>query len=90
MAIEANNTDCRLTDINTKYYPIKLPKDIELKLNVLMVKLNLNFGSIDLVMDNGGKIIFLEVTPTGEFSQLSNYCNYEIEEKIAKYLSNGC
>lgn len=87
MAIEAENIDCRLFDKNTKYYPIELPETIKLKIINLMDNLNLNIGCVDLVMDYEDEIYFLEVTPTGEFSQLSRYCNYEIEKEIAKLLS---
>lgn len=86
MAIDSKSTDSRLSDDNTRYYPYLLPKLIEKKLSFLMYKLNLNYGSIDLIFDKKNNYYFLEVTPTGEFSFLSNNCNYEIEEKIAKYL----
>lgn len=89
MAIDSKSTDSRLTDDNTRYYPYLLPKQIERKLLKLMNKLNLNYGSIDLVVDKKSNYYFLEVTPTGEFSFLTNNCNYEIEEKIAKYLCYG-
>lgn len=87
MAIDAENVDCRLFDKNTRYYPIELPEATRLKIISLMINLNLNIGCIDLVMDYEDNIYFLEVTPTGEFSQLSSYCNYEIEKEIAKFLS---
>lgn len=89
MAIEATEVDCRLDNIETKYYPIKLPEIIEDRLKKLMAHLNLNYGSIDLIIDQNNNFYFLEITPTGEFSSLSQYCNYEIEEKIANFLCNG-
>lgn len=89
MAIDSKSTDSRLTDDNTRYFPYKLPETIERNLSNIMKKLNLNYGSIDLVVDKNNNYFFLEVTPTGEYSFLSNNCNYEIEEKIAKYLCYG-
>lgn len=89
MAIESDNTDCRMHNDMTRYYPFKLQDSLINKLIKLMGKLDLNYGSIDLALDYDNNYYFFEVTPTGEYSNLIEYCNYNIEEEIAKYLCYG-
>jgi ATP-GRASP peptide maturase of grasp-with-spasm system len=67
--------------------PFKLPKEMEIKLGNLMKAIQLNSGSIDLIVTPQGEFIFLEVNPIGLFSQVSRPCNYNIEKKIANYLT---
>ncbi len=66
--------------------PYILPKDIEEKLQKLMDKLDLDTGSIDMIVTPEGEYVFLEVNPTGQFGWVSDNCNYYLEEKIANYL----
>jgi ATP-GRASP peptide maturase of grasp-with-spasm system len=66
--------------------PYILPKDIEEKLQKLMDKLDLDSGSIDMIVTPEGEYVFLEVNPTGQFGWVSENCNYYLEEKIANYL----
>ena len=61
----------------------------EEKCIIEFIKLSsLNTGSIDLILTKEGKIVFLEVNPTGQFGWVSETCNYYIEEAIARYLLN--
>lgn len=71
---------------DVKMVPFLLQQDIREKLQVLMNKLELNCGAIDLIKDKDGKFYFLEINPIGQFLGYSNYCNYQIEEKIANWL----
>lgn len=66
--------------------PFILPKDIETKLQKLMDKLDLDTGSIDIMVTPEGEYVFLEVNPTGQFGWVSENCNYYLEEKIARCL----
>ena len=66
--------------------PFNLPQKIEDKLRLLMKKLDLNTGSIDIIVDENDKYIFLEVNPVGQFSMVSDPCNYYLEKEIAVYL----
>ena len=68
--------------------PFVLPDEIEVKLKLLMDKLELNTGSIDMMVTHEGEYVFLEVNPTGQFGWVSENCNYYLEEKIANYLQN--
>lgn len=66
--------------------PIKLPTKIEKKLLALMNKLELNSGSVDMILSKEGEYVFLEVNPVGQFKQVSKPCNYYLEQIIAKTL----
>lgn len=51
-----------------------------------MNKINLNCGSIDILVDNNLNYFFLEVNPVGQFGMVSFPCNYNLENHIANYL----
>ncbi|WP_306354070.1 grasp-with-spasm system ATP-grasp peptide maturase [Flavobacterium sp. '19STA2R22 D10 B1'] len=81
--------DFRLVDFRklTRFVPYKLPKEIELKIDLLMRNLRLNTGSIDLVKSKKeGCYYFLEVNPAGQFGMASFPCNYNLHQKVADYL----
>lgn len=67
--------------------PFSLPPELEEKLCRLMDLLELDTGSIDLILTENGQYIFLEVNPVGQFAMVSHPCNYYIEKEIAAYLS---
>ena len=69
--------------------PFLLPSDISKRLKQLMKKLDLDTGSIDMIVTPEGEYVFLEVNPIGQFGWVSHDCNYYLEEKIANYLQNG-
>lgn len=66
--------------------PYQLPSDIEKKIVIFMKEMNLNCGSIDLILDNCGNYYFLEVNPVGQFGMVSYPCNYYLERIIANFL----
>ncbi|MBM6497958.1 hypothetical protein H9X54_001390 [Flavobacterium macrobrachii] len=66
--------------------PYKLPIEIEEKLIFFMRKIELNSGSIDMIVTYSNEYYFLEVNPVGQFGALSYNCNYNIENLIADYL----
>jgi ATP-GRASP peptide maturase of grasp-with-spasm system len=63
-----------------------LPTEIKEKLIKTMRHLNLNCGSIDMVVTKNGRYVFLEVNPVGQFEQVSYPCNYLLERRIAQVL----
>jgi ATP-GRASP peptide maturase of grasp-with-spasm system len=67
--------------------PYQLPHDIEHKLRALMLELKMETGSIDLVFTTDNRYVFLEVNPVGQFSQVSNPCNYFLFKEIADFLA---
>jgi len=75
-------------ELPNRSIPFKLPVDIKDKLIMLVKILNVNSGSIDLVVTQEGKYIFLEVNPIGQFGMVSLPCNYYLEKKIANFLKS--
>lgn len=92
-AIYSQNSD--KTKIDFRHYDrekpnrvvsYKLPEEIEFKLKLLMDKLDLNSGSIDLAYTHDGDYVFFEVNPVGQFEQVSMPCNYNLFKKVALFL----
>ncbi|MDR3008606.1 MAG: hypothetical protein LBV59_11770 [Sphingobacterium sp.] len=67
--------------------PYKLNTELQNSLNTLMHRLNLNYGSIDLIVTPSDETYFLEVNPFGQFGFLSKAGNFHIEKRIADYLN---
>jgi ATP-GRASP peptide maturase of grasp-with-spasm system len=68
--------------------PFQLPAETEAKIIDLMNSAELNIGSIDLIKKVGGGFYFLEVNPVGQFGMVSYPCNYYLEKKLAKHLTD--
>lgn len=86
---EAATIDFRKNDHRKsplKFVPYKMPKDLELKLINLMHELNLNTGSIDIILGKDGNYVFLEVNPCGQYGMTSDPCNYYLDKLIAQLL----
>lgn len=78
--------DWRLTKREfIEYTDISLPDNLVRSCLLLMEKLKLSFGAIDLIESNG-KYYFIEINPTGEWGWLSNESR-KIETYIADILS---
>lgn len=74
-----DKVDWRKSDYYNCYSKIILPKDIEVKCEKIMDKLNLNFGAFDFIVNNG-EYYFLEINPNGQW--------YWLEEKLELNISN--
>lgn len=68
--------------------PYNLGLDDEHKLTLLMEKLNLNYGSVDFIVDYNDNRYLLEVNPCGQIDFLNEACNYNIEKVIADLIIN--
>jgi len=75
-------------EVPNRCIPVKIPSEIIEKLKKLMLDLNLNTGSIDLIVNQANEYIFLEINPMGQLDWVSKNCNYYIEKQIAKDLAN--
>jgi len=69
--------------------PYQLPEAIEQKLDRMFKKLELNCGSVDLIVNDQGNYVFLEINPVGQFAMTSEPCNYNLERIVANYLRYG-
>jgi len=64
-----------------------LPPEIETKLLVLMDRLHLNYGAIDMILTPDNRYVFLEINPGGEFFWLQiNSPHFPISNAIADVL----
>lgn len=86
---EQTKTDFRVYNMEkpNRNVPFILPKNIEVKLDLLMKKMNLNCGSIDMIKSVNGDYVFLEINPVGQFGMVSKPCNYFLEERVACFLN---
>ncbi|CAG0970261.1 hypothetical protein FLAV_01187 [Flavobacteriales bacterium] len=66
--------------------PYKIPNSISDKLKLLMADLQLNTGSIDMLVDENLIYYFLEVNPCGQIEWLSEYCFPNLHYDIATIL----
>lgn len=66
--------------------PYKLPKNILDKLMTLMEELNLNTGSIDLLVDSDLNYYFLEVNPCGQIEWLADSAFPNLHYDIASII----
>lgn len=86
---EMTKTDFRIYNkkIPNRYVPYKLPNKIEKKIISLMDTLNLKSGSLDFIKSTTGEYYFLEVNVVGQFGMVSKNCNYNLEKKLATFLT---
>jgi ATP-GRASP peptide maturase of grasp-with-spasm system len=66
--------------------PYRLPDDVAGRLRALMRELALDTASVDFIRTPGGRHVFLEVNPVGQFGMMSRPCNYRLEKKVAVHL----
>lgn len=81
--VDFRKYDLQTPNRNTKY---KLPQEIQNQIQLLFKELELETGSVDLIVDEDDQHIFLEVNPYGQFGMVSKPHNYNLEQKFAKYL----
>lgn len=70
------------------YSRFDLPEKITTKILMLMKKLNLLFGGVDLIL-KGDKYYFIEVNPTGEWGWLESGISLPISSEIVNTLMQG-
>lgn len=66
--------------------PFNVPYYIKQKIIKLMEKLDLNCGSIDMIVTPQLEFVFLEVNPVGQFGMVSYPCNYFLHREVAQHL----
>lgn len=79
-------SDSRKKSLQDKlnYANVQLPPEIQSKLVKLMADLEINFGSIDMILSEDNNFYFLEVNPYGQYEKYSSINNYNIHKVIAK------
>lgn len=66
--------------------PYKLPVKVERQIIALFKLMDLNTGSVDMIVDRRGNFFFLEINPVGQYEWISRACNYRLDKKIAEWL----
>lgn len=75
-----------LDDKSMRQCSILLPSNIVDQINRLMDFIGLNIGCIDIVVTKNNEYVFLEVNPSGIFTDMMDNCHYDMHFEIAKYL----
>lgn len=75
-----------LGDKEMRQSNVGLPQEITDQINRLMAFLDLNIGCVDIVVTKQNEYVFLEVNPSGIFTDMMDNCNYDMHYEIAKYL----
>lgn len=86
--IEKFEIDSRMSlfDDNLRYEVYLLSNEYKKKLKKLMIHFELNFASMDILVDKNDNLYFLEINPFGQFMNYSLGNNFNLEKKIAKVL----
>ena len=66
--------------------PYRLPAGLAAGLRALLDELRMETASVDFIRTPGGRHVFLEVNPAGQFGMMSHPCNYRLEKRVASYL----
>lgn len=69
-----------------KHEKIELPLSIQQQCLELLHRLNLQYGAIDFICDQQGKLWFLEINPNGQWAWIENLTGYPIAAAIVDAL----
>jgi glutathione synthase/RimK-type ligase-like ATP-grasp enzyme len=87
-SLPENIPDWRFAPIdNLSHYKYDLPDDVQSACVKLVRRLGLNFGAIDLALDNKGDFVFFEINPNGQWAWLETMLGFPISETIVDQLS---
>jgi hypothetical protein len=80
--------DWRL-DRDPKMEPFALPASVEQGIQALRRRLGLRYGAIDMILDENGEYVFLEINPGGQFLFVEIHLGLPISAAIADALVGG-
>jgi glutathione synthase/RimK-type ligase-like ATP-grasp enzyme len=81
-------TDWRKSEALLRHSEHRLPQYIEQLCIRLVCDLKLNFGAIDLVLDQEGNYYFLEINPNGQWAWIEKQLRFDISGELVKLLCN--
>ncbi|MET0795512.1 MAG: MvdC/MvdD family ATP grasp protein [Polyangiaceae bacterium] len=67
----------------------ELPPEVQSKLLLLMRRLGLEYGAIDLRLTPQGEYYFFEVNPAGQFLFVEHACQLPVSDTLAYHLATG-
>ena len=76
----------KFNDFKVRMESAVLPREVETKIFVFMNKLGLDFGCIDMIVDENGDYIFLEINSNGQWYFVQLNTGAKIAEAIASEL----
>lgn len=85
---EDSKVDWRVNQYGLKHSLYTLPLDISIKCINLLRELDLNFGAIDLILNENGDYIFLEVNPNGQWAWIEKLIGLDISGAIVNLLKD--
>jgi glutathione synthase/RimK-type ligase-like ATP-grasp enzyme len=71
---------------HTHFVPYQLPQKVQQQLRRLMKRTGLTTSSLDLIRNENGDYIFIDINPAGQYLAPSERCNYYLEAQLAAYL----
>lgn len=87
---EPHEVDWRALDSRLLIYrPHSLPHSVAHRCRLLMERLGLVYGCFDLVLTPGGKYLFLEINPSGQWGWIEHELGFKITESLARLLMKG-
>ncbi|HEX8894260.1 MAG TPA: hypothetical protein VF783_13095 [Terriglobales bacterium] len=75
--------------VHTRFEKHVLPSGVENRLLLLMRRMGLEYGAIDLRLTPEGKYVFLEINPAGQFLWIEEATGQKISDAIAAHLITG-
>jgi len=86
-SLPPNIPDWRFAPIQKLHHSeYKLPLEIESACFELVKRLGLDFGAIDLAVDNKGRYVFFEINPNGQWAWLETTLGFPISKAIVDRL----
>jgi glutathione synthase/RimK-type ligase-like ATP-grasp enzyme len=68
------------------WHEAELPPEVGERLLALCDRLGLNYGAVDLILTPGGRYVFLEINPVGEYFWLERFPGLPISRALAEVL----
>lgn len=81
--------DWRRNALALEHKEHQLPVEIQAKCLALTIKLELQFGAIDMILTPDGRYVFLEINPNGQWAWIEELTGLPISEALIGLLNQG-
>jgi glutathione synthase/RimK-type ligase-like ATP-grasp enzyme len=81
---DASLVDWRVPGTQLAYEVFAVPDDITGKCRTMLESMGLHYGAFDFIEDTEGRLVFLEINPTGEWAWLEEQLNLPFREAFAR------
>ena len=76
--------DWRDPALKVSFTPSRLPANIERLCRAMLSRLGLCYGAFDFIRTTDGRLVFLEVNPTGEWAWLEERLGFPMRNPFIK------